>query len=329
MEHPEHLQKSGQTPPLFILDTIPINRSAIERQVQVMSMIGIENTLTGMARHIFDVFKEGVDLPPNATPAEIDKFSKDLETAGEDASRESIRQAESEVKEHVIKHLMAGGTMTEGEADKWFLSYWKHVQHGALMAEKFRRHNTLMRWLEPIKWWGKAAGMVLLWLGGFALLIRLDGGGSSGSVPSIQTQTVNSIQQQMNQPSQIQSTTLITNQFNSMIKGIQSAPSLPSSSSIEATPAIPDALAAVEAEPVTVELETPDGTQQIKTTVREFYKAAPAEVRQEMEAPKVDHGYDHEDPNDCSHRHCLTPHKDFTISADFDSGGVQHAHVHY
>jgi hypothetical protein len=328
MEHPEQHSKSGQMPPLFILDTIPINRSTIERQVQVMSMIGMENTLTGMARHIFNVFKEGVDLPPNATPADIDKFSKDLETAGEDASQESIRQAESEVKEHVIKHLVADGTMTEGQADKWFLSYWKHVQHGALMAEKFRRHSRLMDRLEPIKYWGKGVGIVLLWLGGFALLIRLDSGPSS-SIPSIQQQTVNDIQQQMNQPSQIQSTTLISNQFNSMIKGIQSAPSYPSSSSIEATPAIPDAIAAVEAEPVTVELETPDGTQQIKTTVREFYKAAPAEVRQEMEAPKMDHGYDHEDPNDCSHRHCLTPHKDFTISADFDSGGVQHAHVHY
>jgi len=93
---------------------------------------------------------------------------------------------------------------------------------------------------------------------------------------------------------------------------------------------LPPVIAAAAAQPMTVEVTTPHGTREFTTTVENVYRQAPDRVRQVMTQaspppppPKIDHGYDHENPNDCAHTHCLGGdiskaggfHKDFTVNA--------------
>jgi hypothetical protein len=101
----------------------------------------------------------------------------------------------------------------------------------------------------------------------------------------------------------------------------------------EAAP-LPPIIAAAAAEPMTVEVTTPNGTREFTTTVENVYRQAPDRVRQVMTQapppPKIDHGYDHENPNDCYHTHCLGGdiskaggfHKDFTVTAVDGNGNT-------
>lgn len=130
-------------------------------------------------------------------------------------------------------------------------------------------------------------------------------------------------------------------EFNTMIGGI-AVPSAPTPTELPAaTPAqaavLPPPVAAVAAEPARVEVATSSGTQTYTTTVGQVYREAPERVRREMDSSdpppsKIEHDYDHENPNDCFHTHCLGGdintaggfHKDFTVDAGFAS-----AHITY
>jgi hypothetical protein len=77
--------------------------------------------------------------------------------------------------------------------------------------------------------------------------------------------------------------------------------------------AMPAPVAAIAAEPVAVEITTPDeGTHVEVQTLGQVYQAAPPSARRqiEQEAPKIDHGYDHPDPHSCVATDCLDQHRD-------------------
>jgi hypothetical protein len=149
---------------------------------------------------------------------------------------------------------------------------------------------------------------------------------NSRPAPSLQQQQIEDIRKHADDLHQIllQETTVTTGQFDLMVAPapMPDEPPLPQA-------AVPPALAAIEAQPVDIEVVTPEGARTVETTVGQLYRSAPPQVRQQMEAPKIDHGYDHDDPNGCFRRHCLSPHKDLDITADFDRGGVQHAKIRY
>lgn len=292
--------------------------------------VSMEKTLTGIAKNIFDVMKEGANLcTPTAAhggeTADTAKFWEDLQKVGETSNQSAVDEAESQVKDAVTKHMVDNGIMSAKEVDEWFWYHWQPVRQGVSRAEQYRKYHStgekLKRSIWPV---AKVAGWVAI--AGFVLAIIFSP--STPTAPSLQDQEWNSIASNANITTRaLEQSTVTAHEFTSMFSNLGPAPT----TSEPPTPlaAVPAEIQAIEAEPLTIEVTTPTETQQITTTVRQFYRAAPPSVRQEMEAPKIDHGYDHEDPNDCAHRHCLTPHKDFTISADFDSGGVQRAHVHY
>jgi hypothetical protein len=297
--------------------------------------ISIEKTLTGIAKNIFDVMKEGANLSMNPDAmgdADIAKFWRDLQNVGETSNKSAVDEAHSQVKDAVTKHMVDNGIMSAEQADQWFWLYWTPVMQGVNQAEQNRinaeqnrkYHSTGAKLKRSILPAAKVAG----WLAFAGIMLTLIFSPSVPTAPSLQDQEWNAAQSNANITSRaLEQMTVTTHELTSMLSNLGPAPT----PSEPPTPlaAVPAGIQATEAEPLTVEVTTPTGNRQITTTVRQFYQAAPPSVRQEMEAPKIDHGYNHEDPNDCAHRHCLTPHKDFTISADFDSGGVQRVHVHY
>ena len=295
-----------------------------------MTLIGIEKTLTGIEKNIFNVLKRGADLckDSNTTNADIVQYWKDISRVGESSSQSSLNAAKTQVKEALSKHLLASGTWAEGEVDPWYLSQWDSMLKTAAMWEQINKDSRKEWWrqkTESLVYWSKVLGTIMGVGLLFACFLRIVGTNGSTNAPSLEDQEWNSAVSNANITTRwLEQTTVTANEFTSMLSNLGPAPT----PSEPPTPlaAVPAEIQATEAEPVTVEVDTPTGTQQITTTVRQFYQAAPPSVRQEMEAPKIDRG---EDPNDCFHRHCLTPHKDFTISADFDSGGVQRVHVHY
>lgn len=135
---------------------------------------------------------------------------------------------------------------------------------------------------------------------------------------------------------QLNTITISPEQMNIMIGGlmVESAPTPTPEVTAPAAAAMPPAIAAVAAEPITVEVTTMGGQrhEEKQSTVGQVYLQSPVPVRHMMEQrdpPKIDHGYDHEDPNDCFHRHCLGGgfHKDFTVNA-VDGNGVNFGSIH-
>jgi cytoskeletal protein RodZ len=145
--------------------------------------------------------------------------------------------------------------------------------------------------------------------------------------PSIQQQTIADVQKHVNDFHDAQAAitastiTVSTSDFDSMFDALEAPPA------IDEPPLPAEAIAPEAAEPVMIEKATPQGNRSYSTTLGRVYQDATPEIRQEM--AKIDHGYDHPDPHDCFVNHCLSPHKDFTVTADFDSGGKQTAHIHY
>jgi hypothetical protein len=80
---------------------------------------------------------------------------------------------------------------------------------------------------------------------------------------------------------------------------------------------------------------TDSGTQNFTTTVAQVYRNVPAPARQAIERqapPPIDHGYDHENLNDCAHTHCLGSdghldtgfHKSFTVNSPIGSASFSY-----
>jgi hypothetical protein len=275
-----------------------------------MGMLGVEDTLTGIAKRLFDVMKEGA-MNPNPTDEDIRKFWRRLNDVGRSSNERAVSQAQTQVKEALTKHLMASGTMNAGDADKWFLSNWYPMLKAVNMADQKRRYDMDREdWAKAF--WKRARVTGGIMLGGLVLLgiIRTAGNSpstSSGPVPSIQQQTIDAFRTDALQPSQIQKTTVIVDQFNLMIGGMLA---------VEAAPpryALPAAVAAVAAEPVAVEVTTQEsGTHEYQSTLGQVYRNSPQSVQRqiEQEAPHIDHGYDHPSANSCVVTDCLDQHRE-------------------
>jgi hypothetical protein len=298
-----------------------------------MTISGIGGHLFGTAETIFNEMKKGADLctNPNTSPADIEKFWKELQEVGLRSNQETLDYCRKQIQEELTKHMIHNiGGFSEADADKWFLSHWQPLMKVVMKADKVRRRE--LWWehtMEPFKFWLKAVGFVTMGTFIFVVFVKLnDGGGSSSVAPSIQQQIINDIPRQAEVTHQaLQETTITSTEFTNMMNELEAPAPAQALDPVapQAVPA-PAEVASVEDEPVTVET----GTRTINTTVGHLYHAATAQLREQMEAPKIDHDYDrHDSSHDCSVIHCLTPHKDFTISADFDTGGVVHAHIRY
>lgn len=99
-------------------------------------------------------------------------------------------------------------------------------------------------------------------------------------------------------------------QFNSMQVAMAAPMAVPPPDSIAAMPA---AVAAIADEPVAVETTSPDeGTSVEVKTLGQVYISASRQVQHqiEVEAPHIDHDYDHPDPHSCVVTDCLDQHRD-------------------
>jgi len=284
-------------------------------------------TLFGIERKIFNLVKEGADLcTKGASQAEMDAHWEKVDKVGRSSSRESMSEIKYQIQSRLRKHLSTT-SLTALEAESQLERYWHHLQTEAWLADRRRITWNKPNYGREMPKWMRVLSIV----GGVAFgawfIIGL-ATHDSVTIPSIQQQQIEAAKHTAETTHlALDSVTVSTSDFENMFDSLEAPapvdePPLPAA-------AIAPAVAAVEAESVTIEMETPQGTRNFTSTVGRVYRTATPEVREQMEAPKIDHGYDHPDPHDCTVIHCLTSHKDFTVTADFDSGGKQTAHLRY
>jgi hypothetical protein len=280
-------------------------------------------TLFGIERKIFNLAKEGADLAMKSpTSAQIEAYWQKVRKLGESVDTDALHEAKSQVEARLKKYMWSMPWMSATQIETQLNRYWGHIFNASEAAQGVR----IQKWVNRKPYWKALKIGIGVAFGGWFVIGMINT--PSVTIPSIQQQTISDIQKHVNDFHEAnESITLSTSEFENMFDAIEAPapvdePPLPAA-------ALAPAVAAIEAEPVTIEMATPQGTRQITSTVGRVYRNATPEVREQMEAPKIDHGYDHPDPNDCFVKHCLTSHKDFSVTADFDTGGKQTAHLRY
>jgi hypothetical protein len=278
-----------------------------------VSVVTVGKTLTHITQNIIKVIKEGCDLAVhNHTPAEEAKWEQDVRDVFKDSESTSADGARTAAKEDVTKHLMDGG-MSKADAERLFEHRWQKVK---ALADKVHAVKPKVEQAGRFLWLKLGAALLV---GGWVLTAI-----TGAHRPEAESDKMyRFIQREAAETAQMQSFLASQEQFNEMIGGLeveQSAPVPTPGVSPVAAAAVPEPLPAAVAaraeEPVVVEVVTPSRTQSFTSNIGRVYRNVPQQARQEIErqVPKIDHGYDHENLNDCVHTHCMSGHhKDFTV----------------
>lgn len=291
-----------------------------------MSIPSIAKTLTDFTQNLIKVTEEGINLQLRPhTDAEQLKWEQDVRNVWSQGTHDVSDEAASDAREHATKHLIDGG-MSEQNAKKLVEQQLKKVVD---LGEQARK--AIPKIGESAKLgWLKFVGAITALLAGGVIVATVTSGPSSEQMAMYK-----SLQHEAVEQEQLQRFLISEGDFNMMTGGlfVQSAPSPQEIPTALAAAAAPVAITAIAEEPAQVELANSSGTQNVMSTVGQVYLNAPQEVRREMARsasepapmPKIDHGYDHENFNDCAHTHCLSsPHKEFTVNSGFASIHVKY-----
>ncbi|HEX3466143.1 MAG TPA: hypothetical protein VHS78_18990 [Candidatus Elarobacter sp.] len=290
-----------------------------------MSKLSVAKVIQDFNRKIIDKVKEGADLArdPRTTGADIERWERGVRAVIRDGVKDITDEAWSEAREAATKHLLGLG-VGKAEAE-------------ALASDSVKRVVALSLEVRDVVPKVKDTGR-LVFLKVAAAVASLAAGSwiFANAMPHHQSETektLAAVQSEVAETERIRelSTLLISgDDFNVMIGGLE-VPSAPVPNHADdraaaaaeprvvqearAAPELPAAVAAEAAQPVAVEVVTPTATRNFTTTIAAVYQNAPPQVQRqiEQEAPKIDHGYDHENVNDCAHTHCLSHHKTFTV----------------
>jgi hypothetical protein len=288
-----------------------------------MSIKGVGKVVVDIENKILKVFVDAVNMhmDPNSTDADREKSWKAIDDVGAASSQEAVDAAHAEAKEGAIKRLTGGG-MSATEAEEWIESRWKRlvtaVEKARKTAPKAKDAGRFV-WLKVI-----AAVAAVGWIATAITGAHAPRTGADRMYDSLRAQTTGAAQMDMFLSD--------AGQFDSMIAGLKSG-SAPrhaaDSPQITAqAAALPPAVADVAEQAVDVEVKTPAGTSQVSTTLGQAYRYVPPPAQRQIErtVQRIDHGYDHENMNDCAHTHCLggSFHKDFTVDSPIGS-----AHFRY
>jgi Predicted membrane protein len=297
-----------------------------------MNTAHVGKTLHHIVENIVNVFKEGANLATNYSDAAYDKWKQDAGDVFKDTGTDSAEEARSQAKERLTEHLMDGG-MSKGDAEKWFEDRWKDAVDS---AEKIRHAMPKVEAGAKLVWLKFVGAVTAIFTG--ALIVSVINSGPTREQRAA-LDLLARTQMEQEQVQRLSAIVLSDDEFN-MLTGSLFVPSAPAPVEMPApvaaqaapAPALPAAIAAVAAEPVQVREESSSGeVHTIATTVGSVYTNSPPSVRRAMEAspppPPIDHGYDHEDKNDCFHTDCLGAidkqfHKQYTITNGDGSASI-------
>jgi hypothetical protein len=272
--------------------------------------------ITAFAQNLIRVAEDGANLMTHPYSEEDRlKYEQDVSNVWREGTHDVGDEAASNAKEHVTKHLMDGGMSKENVEKLLEQPHWKRVMELGEQARKAIPKVEQAAKFGLLKFVGTISA---LFAGGVIVAVV-----AGAPARHEQDAMYESMERRTADLEQMQKIMVSEDDFNTMTSSLF----VPSAPAPEPEP-MPAAIAAVAEEPAAVDLTTTSGTQTVTSTVGQVYQSAPSQVRHEMEAsasaPKIDHGYDHENFNDCAHTDCLSQHKEFTIDAGFAS-----AHIKY
>jgi hypothetical protein len=284
---------------------------------RVMSVLSILKPIANFEQNIMKVVKEGVDLlTHDHTPADVERWEQHVRDVCKDGNQSLDDEAQKQMQEHASNHLMDKG-FSKAQADAWAESTLKKVSD---------LNDSVRKSLPAVKQTGRffvVKAAALLALGGWALTAITGIHAPESDAEMAYHQMQQASDERAREQDQIAHLTISGDDFNILMGGLQAhtAPSPQADTPPVAAAAapLPLTVAAEAADPVDVKVTTPTGTREFTTTVGEVYRNSPPAVQQVIEQPvtPIDHGYDHEDPNDCFHTHCLGSdggnHKTFTV----------------
>jgi hypothetical protein len=258
-----------------------------------------------------ETFEKNADKAVN-DPDDGKQAWQDAQKAGEDAENTASDAASDEIKNHDPA--------------------WKAVKDlsdKAIAAESKAVETTKLGWL-------KFVGVVTAIFPGAIFFASTHAGPSAETKAALET--IRRSEVEVEQVNQLSNIVLSMDDWNIMMGGIE-VQSVPTPT--EAPAPLPLVIAAAAAEPLKVEVTTPAGTREFTTTVEKVYRESPSRVQQQMiqqpPPPKIDHDYDHPDPNDCFVRHCLGGdlskaggfHTNINVTAvDGNGNSFGSAHIH-
>ncbi len=284
-----------------------------------MSVPSVLKPIVNFEQNIMKVVKEGVDLlTHDHTSEDVEAWEQHVRNVCKDGNQNINDAAQKQAQEQASKHLMDRG-YTKKQADEWAESSMKKVKD---LNDSVRKN------LPKVKEFGRffllKAGALLM-AGGWILTAITGAHRPESEAEKSYRQMQHESAERDREQDQIQRLVISGEDFNILMGGLEvsSAPTpVQDASPIAAAPApepLPMAVAAEAADPVEVKVTTPSETREFTTTVGQVYRNSPPAVRRIIEQPvfHIDHGYDHPDPNDCVHRHCLGSdgghHKSFTV----------------
>lgn len=280
-----------------------------------MSTRRVGKTLGRLGERILKVFKEGLDA--QTAGGDREEFERDRDQLGRGVEKESADAARDEVKESLSKHATGIG-MSAAEAELWFEHNWKKLIDS---SEAFRRAKPQAEEFGRF-FWLKALGVVAVagWAATAVTGARPPKSEADRMIESVRTQSA--------ERDQMESFIADEAQFSRMVDGLEPASPPAPRSGLEPIAALaaplPPAVAAVADQPVVVEVDATNSMPRaFESTVGRMYRSVPPPAQHAIEQTvfHIDHGYDHENFDDCAHTHCLggSFHKDFTVDSPIGS----------